>query len=318
MTDPSIPRGKLKRIRYDFTLAGGWIKMPLDAILFNDRLTNQAKQLWGWLASSQLASTDISWYACESKMKCGTKARRNCLSQLVEEGFITISRDGQTITLHDPVKVYQFTQENIVKDACKKCKETIKQQQIDVVPFPPQPKPLTPSPVLKTTTTEHKELIKETWNQYKPDSYSKIMVLSDKQYEAVNKHLTNLGIDKSELKSFIIGICNGIPKSTFWSKTVDRNTRNFKAVFGYGNPGDTKMKNIENLYTLGNTDETEIATTQADGYTDQQQILLDELKAIDYQIMMNDPDYHGQVRFQEQRQNKINQLAELGIIVEDN
>jgi hypothetical protein len=301
----NVPHGRLEEIRCDYQLAGGWLKMPIDAILFNARLTRQAIQMWGWLASSESAAYNSayspSWQACEYKMNCGTKARRHCLSQLIEEGFISISADGKVVTMHDPVAVYEKTKQQTAKHLCEECKGNKKPAKIQLTE---QPEIIETKPAKDVRAS-----IVESWNKCKPESFSKILRLSAKQNQSVTKHIKNLGLSKDDIESFICSVCRGLEKSEFWTKTVDKKSRNFNAVFGYGNPNDVKMKNIEGLFVAGEPDNDE----PTEVYTDRQQELIDSIKANDYQIKMNDPDSDIVQICKRDRLEDIRELQELGI-----
>lgn len=108
------------------------------------------------------------------------------------------------------------------------------------------------------------EVILEAWNNCKPESYSSIRRISNKQMECVKKHMVNLGIAPSDASHFICSVCTGINKSDFWNGKIAMHSRNFNAVFGYGAPQDTKMKNIEDLYNLGNDDSQSASVQKAE------------------------------------------------------
>jgi hypothetical protein len=306
------PTGRLQEIRADYELKGGWIKMPMEEILFNPRLTGQARQLWGWLAAAKSMSENSvclpSWQACELKMNCGTSSRRRSLIQLVDEGFVSLSADGKVVTMHDPVKVYKKQRQAMADEICKECSELrgeVTETQLAVIE--------TPEPKVSKETVDERQVIIDAWNTCKPESYSKIRVLSAKQRECINKHLKNLGLNKSDINEFICSVCRGLDRSDFWSKQVDVKTRNFNAVFGYGNPNDTKMKNIENLYLDGDPDQVPAAENRPQKYNELQQEKIDLLKALEYQISMNNPQDDYVQRFFDQRDVLREELTELGV-----
>jgi len=105
--------------------------------------------------------------------------------------------------------------------------------------------------------------------------------VSGKQLEAVGKHLRNLSLKSSELTSLITSVCKGIERSDFWINKVDQSGRNFSAIFGYGNPHDTKLKNVENLYMLGQDDSEPLQ--QVDELTDEQKELIKAYKYISFE-----------------------------------
>ncbi len=286
--------------------------MPMEEILFNPRLTGQARQLWGWLAAAKSMSENSvclpSWQACELKMSCGTSSRRRSLIQLADEGFISLSADGKVVTMHDPVKVYKKQRQAMADEICKECSELCgeetKIKPVLIEKFEPK---------VSKETIDERQVIISAWNSCKPESYSKIRVLSAKQRECINKHLKNLGLGKSDINEFICSVCRGLNQSDFWSKQIDARTRNFNAVFGYGNPNDTKMKNIENLYLDGDPEQVPAAENRPRKYTPQQQEKIDDLKAIEYQISMNNPQDDYVQRFFDQRDMVRDELTALGI-----
>ena len=309
-TGKRIPTGRLQEVRADFDLGGGWLKMPLREILFNPRLTGQARQVWGWLSAASDVNSVLmpTWQACELSLNCGVKSRRNCLSQLVEEGFISISADGALVTMHDPVKVYSKQRKAMADEICKECselREEVVEKQTVIIEEP------SPEPAEKSLN--EKQQIVDTWNAHKPESYAKILRLSSKQKACIHKHLNNLGFNKSEAKEFIIAVCEGLKKNDFWMRKIDKKTRNFNAVFGYGNPSDTKMKNIENLYYDGEQDQVLIDEDKPRQYTSAEQEQIDLLKALEYQIDMEDPTRTDMSRFYALRDEAREKLTALGI-----
>lgn len=303
------PVGRLAQIEVDFQLQSGWIKAPIDEILFNSRLSGQARFLWCWLASTERSSRQISWHSCELKMGCGTKNRRECLAQLEEEGFISISADGKTVTMHDPVNAYESSRRFVADEICQECNK-LRGEPIEKIELV---KAVVNDTVKPKETSSEKLVIIEAWNACKPDSFSKIRVLSTKQKECANKHLKNLGLEKKELAEFICAVCRGLQASNFWTRTVDKSSMNFNSVFGYGSPNDTKMKNVENLYLAGDLLEENIAQEKPVEYSQKQQELIDSIKALDYQIKMNHPDDDCTQRFIRLKTEDIASLQGMGI-----
>lgn len=307
------PIGRLAQIELDFQLQSGWIKAPIDEVLFNSRLSGQARLLWCWLASTERSSRQISWHSCELKMGCGTKNRRECLAQLEEEGFISITADGKTVTMHDPVTAYETSRRFVTDEICQECNK-LKGDPVEKIELL---KPVASDTTKSKDTNSEKIVIIEAWNACKPLTFSKIRVLSNKQRECANKHLKNLGLEKKELAEFICAVCRGLQASRFWTKTVDKSSMNFNSVFGYGNPTDTKMKNIENLYLAGESLDDKPIEERFTEYTDQQQTLIESIKALDYQIRMNDPEDDCTKRFIKLKTEDIKSLEETGIKWED-
>lgn len=155
-----------------------------------------------------------------------------------------------------------------------------------------------------------------TWNTFKPNSYSKIRTLSTKQLEAVSKHLKNLSLKQSELVDFLETVCRGIQRSDFWSNKVDQSGRNFSSVFGYGNPHDTKLKNVENLFMLGQDDPDQQDKT--DALTDDQKELIKSYKYINFEFQKakNRNNLIEITKWQENLDSINQQLREQGLFIE--
>lgn len=299
MPDPdALPIGRLNDVRRTWDYQGGWVRAPFYEIMFNKRLTKQARLLWLWLSWVRPDSRNISWADCEETMCCGTKARRLCLSQLVQEGFVTVQDDGVVI-LHDPYDIYQKTHGDIIPEIRKEfsteeecCNhyatveknhepQPISKTLTEPIVQAEQPKEKNKPATDKDKRAESVAVIIATWNDNKPKSYSKIRTVSGKQLEAVGKHLRNLSLKHSQLPSLIQSVCKGIERSDFWLNKVDQSGRNFSAIFGYGNPHDTKLKNVENLYMLGQDDSEPI--TQVDELSDEQKELIKAYKYISFE-----------------------------------
>ncbi|MFZ9315667.1 MAG: hypothetical protein ACO24P_00210 [Candidatus Nanopelagicaceae bacterium] len=232
-------------------------------IIFNHRLTQQARLLWLWLTWIHPQSRQISWADCEQMMACGTKARRNCLSQLVTEGFVTVDDNGVVI-VHDPYEAYHKSHDDYIPSVNVEFEvdeKSISKPEDNIDTHQTQTEKTTansdPQPKKSILITD----IIDSWNEFKPKSYSKIRTVSAKQLEAVNKHLKNLNHKNTQVSEFIRHVCKGIERSDFWSNKIDQSGRNFSAVFGYGNPQDVKLKNVENLYILGQEDADHVIST---------------------------------------------------------
>lgn len=299
MTDPgSLPTGRLKSVRRDWEYRPGFVMTPLREIAFNGRLTKQARLVWMWLASVPVRPTRISWGECETMLNCGTKARRSCITQLVTEGYISVHEDG-TVVMHDPYQVYdakrvevlkeirnewieyQESQENNEAENIREMTLLEKRIDTDLKEFklePPEEKPKEAKP--KSSKELQCQAIIDAWNKCKPDTYSSIRTISIKQQESIAKHLKNLGLTSSDTECFICAVCAGLKKSQFWSEKVYKTSRNFNSVFGYGNPQDTKMKNIENLYSEGLDDNTSEPDVIEVVYDNEQQELIHTYKYI--------------------------------------
>lgn len=242
-------------------------------------------------------------------MGCGTKNRRECLAQLEEEGFISISADGKTVTMHDPVNAYESSRRLVTDEICQECNK-LRGEPIEKIELV---KAVTKDTTKPKDTVNEKTIIIEAWNACKPETFSKIRVLSNKQRECAIKHLKNLGLEKKELAEFICAVCRGLKASNFWTRTVEKSSRNFNAVFGYGNPNDTKMKNVENLYLDGESLDDKPIEERPVAYNERQQTLIDSIKALDYQIKMNDPDDDCTQRFIRLKMEDIESLKKNGV-----
>ena len=305
MTTTRLPSGRLHEINFDYELSNGWVKMPLDAVMFNERLTGQARQLWAWLASRDRNRSELSWSHAEFKLNCGSTARRRSLQVLVDEGLVSISKDGHVITLHDPnalIKPHREQQLNFLQN------EYSKNQQ------KPEPvKKLGPKPEPEFSLSE--EII-DAWNNCKPVSFAKIRTLSVKQKQSIQAHMKNLGLPRSEVDEFICSVCRGLQASEFWIKTVNTQTRTFKAVFGYGSPTDVKMKNVEDLYNDGDPSADPKEPVEKQEYTPEQKALLEEIEVHNYEIDKNYNREEQKQRSIKYRAEAIAKLKSMGINVE--
>ena len=77
------------------------------------------------------------------------------------------------------------------------------------------------------------------------------------------------------------------------------------------------MKNVENLYLDGESYDDKPAEEKAVEYDENQQALIDSIKALDYQIRMNDPNDDCTKRFIRLKAEDIKSLEETGIKWED-
>ena len=292
MTTTRLPSGRLHEIKFDYELGNGWVKMPLDAVMFNERLTGQSRQLWAWLASRERNHSELSWSHAEYKLGCGSTARRRSLQVLCDEGLISISKDGHVITMHDPNALIK----------------PIREQQLNFLQREYGQSQQKPEPVKKPAPKAEPELnlseeIVDAWNNCKPASFAKIRSISAKQKQCVEAHLRNLGIPRADVDKLICSVCRGLASSEFWIKTVNTQTRTFKAVFGYGSPTDVKMKNVEELYNDGDPSGEPKEVLEKEEYTPEQKALLEEIEVHNYEI---DKNYNRE----EQRQRSIKYRAE--------
>lgn len=295
----------MHEIKFDFETANGWVKMPLDAVMYNERLTGQARQLWAWLVSKERNHGELSWSHAEFKLHCGPSARRRSLQVLVEEGFVSVSKDGRVITMHDPEKLLQKTKQEQMGFVAREND----QAQITLELKQQPAKPLEPE-------FNFSEQIVDAWNECKPLSFAKIRSVSVKQKQCVESHLRNLGLQKKDVKQFICSVCRGLSASEFWVKTVNTQTRTFKAVFGYGSPTDVKMKNVEDLYNDGDPSAEPKEPLEKQEYTPEQKALLEEIEVHNYEIDKNYNREEQKQRSIRYRAEAIAKLKAMGINVE--
>jgi len=305
MTTTRLPSGRLHEIKFDYELGSGWVKMPLDAVMFNERLTGQSRQLWAWLASRERNHSELSWSHAEYKLGCGSTARRRSLQVLCDEGLISISKDGHVITMHDPNALIK----------------PIREQQLNFLQREYGQSQQKPEPVKKPAPKAEPELnlseeIVDAWNNCKPVSFAKIRSISAKQKQCVEAHLRNLGIPRADVDKLICSVCRGLASSEFWMKTVNTQTRTFKAVFGYGSPTDVKMKNVEDLYNDGDPSGEPKEVLEKEEYTPEQKALLEEIEVHNYEIDKNYNREEQKQRSIKYRAEAIAKLKAMGINVE--
>ena len=341
MTDvAAVPVGRLQGIERDWDFQSGWVRAPLREIVFNDRLSKQARLVWLWLASVP-PDSPASWGECETLLRCGTKARRACISQLITEGFVSVLDNG-IVVMHDPYEVFDSKRREVIdslrdewSDSIALIQRTenistqrtmmIQEKKIDKELEKIQPKlELEPEPeeAIKPDPKPKKDestSILSAWNDCKPETYTGMRRLSVKQRECIKRHLANLGLKQTDAREFICTICKGLGKSEFWSKTVAASGRNFNSVFGYGTPQDTKMKNIETLYSLGSEEQQEIQDETPPEYTRDQQDLIDAYRYSDYNHQQSRIRgiKHEAERWLNYKNDAAQQLIELGVNPDD-
>ena len=296
----------MHEIKFDFETASGWVKMPLDAVMFNERLTGQARQLWAWLVSKNWDQGEMSWSHAEFKLHCGPSARRRSLQILVEEGFVSVSKDGRIITMHDPETLLQKTK--------KQHNDFARNEFFRSAGLQDPKKKAEPKQEPEECDWSYKVI--DAWNDCKPLSFAKMRVLSVKQKQAIEAHLKNLGLPKKEVRQFICSVCRGLSASEFWIKTVNTQTRTFKAVFGYGSPQDVKMKNVEDLYNDGDPYAEPKEPLDQQEYTPEQKALLEEIEVHNYEIDKNYNREEQKQRSIKYRAEAIAKLKAMGINVE--
>ena len=295
----------MHEIKFDFETANGWVKMPLDAVMYNERLTGQARQLWAWLVSKERNHGELSWSHAEFKLHCGPSARRRSLQVLVEEGFVSVSKDGRVITMHDPELLLQKKRKEQKKFIGEEENQVELKLELNKTPAP-QPEP----------EFDLSQKIVDAWNDCKPHSFAKMRALSAKQKQSVEAHLRNLGLPKTEVTQFICSVCRGLAASEFWIEKVNTKSRTFKAVFGYGSPQDSKMKNVEDLYNDGDPSAEPKEPIEKQEYTKEQKALLEEIEVHNYEIDMNYNREEQKQRSIRYRDEAVAKLKAMGINVE--
>jgi hypothetical protein len=281
-----VPVGRLSQVNRAWDYEGGWARVPIKEIAFNNRLTLQARNLWIWLSAVHPQARNISWADCERIMNCSTNSRRRCLGQLVDEGLVSVDDDG-VVTMHNPYQAFK-TSENEYISSVNFEWEYKSENEVVVVPATPKPEPEKVSKEEKNAKkaakkSENTKKVIESWNNNKPESYSTLRNISDKQLLAVTSHMKNLNIKPDNVSTFIESICRGLHKSKFWSQQIDVHGRNFSAVFGYGIPQDKKLKNIETLFEEGQ-DESKPRVAPSVEYNLDQQELIESYNYIKFEL----------------------------------
>lgn len=246
-----IPSGPLKTVEQHFDFQSGWVRAPIREIVCNKSLTKQARLLWLWLASLKPGAESYTWGDCEAELGCQTKARKNCLGQLVSQGFLEIRADGVVI-LKDPYVAYKKNLISSEKFVITNDDEMTDHEFSEVIKPKTQPKQqrTTRSSSLNPTSDDCKIAL-NAWNEFKPDSFQGLNTFTGKHWQALYTQMDNIRHDKKDIRGFIRIVLSGLKKSDWWMNTVNASGRTFKAVFGYGTCGDQKLNNVCNLYDLG-------------------------------------------------------------------
>lgn len=331
-----VPTGRLTAVKRDWDYQAGWVRAPLREIVFNDRLSKQARLVWLWLASVPTDTPHVSWGECETMLSCGTKARRSCIAQLIQEGFITVHNNGR-VEMHDPYLVYQAKRREVLDEMREewKIQEPITNQSASVKQAydialiekkidkeadktSTSTPPATKKPSTKQSNKDYSQEIITAWNECCPETYSKMRIVSNKQQECISKHLKNLELTKDDTKMFICSVCTGLSKSNFWTSKIAPHGRNFKSVFGYGSPNDTKMKNVEELYAAGQETE-EIIPETVNTITPEQQDFIDayHYSKLNYTQNKSRGDTTEAERWLNHMNVAKNELQKLGINAEE-
>lgn len=161
------------------------------------------------------------------------------------------------------------------------------------------------------------EGILNAWNSCKPDTFASMRSVSIQQQKCITKHILNLGLTKDDAADFICSVCAGLKKTPFWTQQLPKQNRNFKSVFGYGDPNQTKMSNIETLYNAGLDEQPSIETKlpQPTKYTSAQQEEIDTLSYItlNLQRAKNAEDQAEIERWSNFRQESLKNLQNLKV-----
>lgn len=157
--------------------------------------------------------------------------------------------------------------------------------------------------------------ILEAWNTCKPQTFSGMRAVSIQQQKCITKHLLNIGLSKDQAAHFICTVCKGLTKNAFWTQQLPKQNRNFKSVFGYGDPNQTKLANIEILYNAGLDEEPTIETKlpAPKSYTDEQQEEINTLSYIKLNLQkaknaQNESEIKRWTDFEQQSLEKLHQL----------
>lgn len=330
-----LPTGRLQSVQRQWDFQAGWVRAPLREIVFNDRLSKQTRLVWLWLASVPEGAIGVSWAECETLLRCSTTARRRCISQLAEEGFIEVLSDG-VVVMRDPYAVFDDTRKEILDSLREEWDDNldlitasevvvtnrnavIVEKKIDkhIEKIQKETKSK-PKPAAKKPEKKSDEII-DAWNNCKPETYSTVRVISERQRMSIKTHMANLGLSPGETWDFICSVCKGLKKSQWWSKTVDQSGRNFNAVFGYGQPQDKKLRNIENLYSAGHEELPEITPEIKKTYNLDQQELIDAYKfsTMNFENARRREDANEQEHWQKHITKSITALAQAGINVDE-
>jgi hypothetical protein len=246
---PPIPPGPLNSVERPWDYKNGWVRAPIREIVTNKSLTKQARLLWLMLASLKEGSTDYTWGDIEAELGCQTKARKNCLAQLVAQGFIEITEDGVVI-IKDPYKAFNdnlFSVDKPVKTR-RGVKFTLEVSELQE-PEKPKPKKTQRSTAETSSTQQNRDNCAASWNLHKPGSFRNKDVMSADDFLAVKLHMENLNHDSKDIDGFMRIICKGIARDNWWLNTC--NKKDFAAIFGSGRVQDKKRANVAKFYELG-------------------------------------------------------------------
>lgn len=275
---PKTPFGPLRTVERPWEYKNGWVRAPMHEIVCNKSLTKQAKLLWLWLASLKEGTSGYTWADCEEALGCQTKARKNCLGQLVSQGFLEVSDSGVVI-LKDPYKAYRdsfFDSDNSVT-TYRGEEANLEVSEIEKPEEKPKEKRKRPTP-----SAQSKEQLNficaESWNTHKPGSYASLRTLSADRLQAVKLHIENLAHDPKDVCGFIEIVCKGIYRDDWWLNQC--NKKCFDAVFGSGKVQDKKRSNVQQLYDLGLKDDYR----SFDGKKPPQEIENSEIANIKYRL----------------------------------
>jgi len=252
---PSVPSGPLHSVHRPWDYKNGWVRAPIREIVCNSSLSKQARLLWLWLASLKEGSPDYTWKDCEIELDCQTKARKNCLGQLISQGFLEISDEGIAI-LKDPYIAYsskKLDSERKILTSRSQIRHIevseIALHKEEIVKVEEKPKKTTPVSTVQRPTENDRQRCIDSWNFYKPDTYSSLNSFGNDRWQALVSHMSNLNYDKNDVEGFIKIICKGLNKDDWWVKECTN--RSYEGIFGSGKVQEKKRGNVQKFYDLG-------------------------------------------------------------------
>ena len=193
----------------------------LNTVIFDQRLTVHEFRLWCQLAALPRGQKMTDMTAKEIAAECGMDVD-TCRDQrraLKSKGFL--KGDGQRIIVTIPDADFQP-----------------KEVKLD----------------------KHQQLrhdLRDVWNRYKPDSYSKIRnPLAEKEVKTLTLHAKHNS--ETDLRKFLTAVLRGARADGWWGNT-ERTSFKFSNLFGTGNPEQKKFSNIEKLYKLSSSKKAEAA-----------------------------------------------------------
>lgn len=251
----SVPSGPLHSVHRPWDYKNGWVRAPIREIVCNSSLSKQARLLWLWLASLKEDSPDYTWKDCEIELDCQTKARKNCLGQLISQGFLEISDDGVVI-LKDPYIAYNSKKLDSERKFLTSRSE-IRFIEVSEIVSPKQqiakvedkPKKTTPASTVQRPTEDDRQRCIDSWNLNRPNTYQGLNSFGNDRWQALVSHMSNLNYDKNDIEGFIEIIFKGLKKDNWWVNECTNRT--FEGIFGSGKVQEKKRGNVQKFYDLG-------------------------------------------------------------------